>query len=348
MIKAEDYGLEVTKGKELTSGLDVVKAEKELLKEEFKVVSKLEITELNIPKFRELRLRVRDNRTKRLDKWKTSQKAYFLAGSNFVQAIYNKEVLENKQMEDYLMEGEKHIENLEKERVAKLQKERVDLLSEFVEDASERDLSSMESDVWESYLSTKKQAHTDLVAAELQAEKERVAKEKAEQEAIKEQALENARLQAAAAKREKEFEAERKVAKMESDKRDRIRIEEMEFSRLENLSRLAEEKRVRDAQEAKLKFETEVYEAKIKKQEDHKKLLEAELQASRDAKAKEVADEKLRIEKELSKGDSAKVQDLIDDLNALKTKYSFESSKNKKMYTDVSSLLGRVVLHINK
>jgi hypothetical protein len=341
MIKAEDFGLEVTKGKELTSGLDVVKAEKELLKEEFKVVSKLEITELNIPKFRELRLRVRDNRTKRLDKWKTSQKAYFLAGSNFVQAIYNKEVLENKQMEDYLMEGEKHIENLEKERVAKLQKERVVLLSEFVEDASERDLSSMESDVWASYLSTKKQAHTDLVAAELQAEKERDAKEKAEQEAIKEQALENARLQAEAAKREKEIEAERKenarISKIESDKRDKIEAE-----------RLAEEKKVRDAQEAKLKFETEVYEAKIKKQEDHKKLLEAELQASRDAKAKEVADEKLRIEKELSKGDSAKVQDLIADLNALKTKYSFESSKNKKMYTDVSSLLGRVVLHINK
>jgi hypothetical protein len=341
MIKAEDFGLEVTKAKELTSGLDVVKAEKELLKEEFKVVSKLEITELNIPKFRELRLRVRDNRTKRLDKWKTSQKAYFLAGSNFVQAIYNKEVLENKQMEDYLMEGEKHIENLEKERIAKLQKERVVLLSEFVEDASERDLSSMESDVWKSYLSTKKQAHIDLLAAELQAEKERVAKEKAEQEAIKEQALENARLQAAAAKREKEIEAEReenaRLAKIESDKRDKIEAE-----------RLAEEKKVRDAQEAKLKFETEVYEAKIKKQEDHKKLLEAELQASRDAKAKEVADEKLRIEKELSKGDSAKVQDLIDDLNALKTKYSFESIKNKKMYTDVSSLLGRVVLHINK
>ena len=341
MIKAEDFGLEVTKGKELTSGLDVVRAEKELLKEEFKVVSKLEITELNIPKFRELRLRISKNRTQGVNKWHKVNKQFFLTGGKFVDAIKNKENSENEEMESKLLDAEKHFENLEGERTAKLQKERVALLSEYVEDASERDLSSMESDVWESYLSTKKQAHIDLVAAELQAEKQRVAKEKADQEAIKEQALENARLQAEAAKREKEFEAERKenarLAKIESDKRDQIEAE-----------RLAEEKKVRDTHEAKLKFETEVYEAKIKKQEDHKKLLEAELQASRDAKAKEVADEKLRIEKELSKGDSAKVQDLIDDLNALKTKYSFESNKNKKMYTDVSSLLGRVVLHINK
>ena len=341
MIKAEDFGLEVTKGKELTSGLDVVKAEKQLLKEEFKVVSKLEITELNIPKFKELRLRISKNRTQGINKWHKVNKQFFLTGGKFVDAIKNKENSENEEMESKLLNAEKHFENLEKERVAKLQKERVDLLSEFVPDASEKDLSSMDADVWESYLSTKEQAHIDLVAAEFQAEKERLAKEKSELEAIKEQALENARLQAEAAKREKEIESERKenarIAKIESDKRDKIEAE-----------RLAEEKKVRDAHEAKLKFETEVYEAKIKKQEDHKKLLEAELQASRDAKAKEVADEKLRIEKELSKGDSAKVQDLIADINALKTKYSFESSKNKKMYTNVSSLLGRVVLHINK
>ena len=179
MIKAEDFGLEVTKGKELTSGLDVVRAEKELLKEEFKVVSKLEITELNIPKFRELRLRISKNRTQGVNKWHKVNKQFFLTGGKFVDAIKNKENSENEEMESKLLDAEKHFENLEGERTAKLQKERVALLSEYVEDASERDLSSMESDVWESYLSTKKQAHIDFLAAELQAEKERVAKEKA-------------------------------------------------------------------------------------------------------------------------------------------------------------------------
>ena len=217
IIKAEDYGLESTKANELTSGLSIVKEEKELLKAEFKEVSKLEITAENIPTFRALRLKVRDNRTKRLDKWKTAQKAYFLAGGNFVQAIYNKEVLENKNMEDFLTDAEKFFENQEKERIAKLQEQRALLLSEYVEDANERDLASMEQDVWESYLEVKKNAHIAKVEAEYKAEKERQAqikKEEAEREA---QRLENLRLKAEAEKREAEIKAEKERLERETE-----------------------------------------------------------------------------------------------------------------------------------
>jgi hypothetical protein len=61
---------------------------------------------------------------------------------------------------------------------------------------------------------------------------------------------------------------------------------------------------------------------------------------------KEKEAEKARIEAELKKGDSDKVKDLINDLEALKTKYSFESKKNKKMYNDVNLLIDKIVSHI--
>jgi len=54
IIKAEDYGLDISKANELTVGLKVVKAERELLITEFEDVSKLELTQENLPKFKEL------------------------------------------------------------------------------------------------------------------------------------------------------------------------------------------------------------------------------------------------------------------------------------------------------
>jgi len=54
------------------------------------------------------------------------------------------------------------------------------------------------------------------------------------------------------------------------------------------------------------------------------------------------------LEAELNKGDAAKVKDLIADLESLKTKYSFKSAKNKKMYSDVNLLIDKVINHIHK
>ena len=303
IIKAEDYGLESTKANELTSGLSIVKEEKELLKAEFKEVSKLEITAENIPTFRALRLKVRDNRTKRLDKWKTAQKAYFLAGGNFVQAIYNKEVLENKNMEDFLTDAEKFFENQEKERIAKLQEQRAFLLSEYVEDANERDLSSMDQDVWESYLEVKKNAHIAKVEAEYEAEKERQAqikKEEAEREA---QRLENLRLKAEAEKREAEIKEERdRLAKEEEARNEKARQDHLEALAKEKKEREEREEKERienEKKEAILKKEREEKEAELEKARQEKAKLEAELQAKEDAetKAKIEAEKKRQAEK---------------------------------------------------
>ena len=328
LVNAKQYGLEETQANEITKGLATILEERELLTEAYKDVMLLEIKQENLKTFRELRLQIRDNRTKGITPWKTANKAYFLAGGNFVQAIYNKEVQENERMEASLLDAEKHFEKLEAERVMKIQAERVVLLSEYVDDAAERDLSGMDQDVWESYLATKKQAYLDLIQAGLNAEKERQEKieaEKAEQERIRK---DNERLKA-------EAEAKTKQDKIESDKRAKIESD-----------RLIKENAERKERERLAKIESDKQASILKKEREAKEKIKADLKAIQDAKEKSIQDAKLAEQAELNKGDSAKVTDLINDLTALKTKYSFKSAKNKKMYVDTCVLIDKVINHI--
>ena len=148
MIKSEDYGLEKSKANELTAGLKIVKAERKLLVEEFETVSKLELTEENIPIFKKLRLAIVQNRTQGINKWHKTNKEFFLTGGKFVDAIKRKEILINEQMEEKLMDAEKHFENLEIKRLKDLQESREEEITRYLEDAHERDLSGMQDDVW--------------------------------------------------------------------------------------------------------------------------------------------------------------------------------------------------------
>ena len=130
-IDPKEFGLDEKKATEIKSGLSTILDEREILKDAYLDVVELEVTEETIPTFKALRLQIVKNRTKGLNVWHKTNKAYFLAGGNFVQAIYNKEVAENERMESALMDAEKHFENLEKERIEKLEKERTILLSAF-------------------------------------------------------------------------------------------------------------------------------------------------------------------------------------------------------------------------
>lgn len=341
IIKAEDYGLETAKANELTVGLKVVKAERELLIKEFEEVSKLELTQENLPTFKKLRLAIVKNRTQGIDKWHKTNKEFFLTGGKFVDAIKNKEIAINQQMEEKLMDAEKHFENLEKERIAKIQAERVVLLSEFVEDANERDLASMDDDVWDSFLATKKQAHLDKIQAELDAEKERQAKIKAEKEEQERIRKENAKLKAEAEERER-------IAKIEADKRLKAEKERLAKEESERKEREEKERKERAEYESKIKAEREAKE-KIEREEKLKReKLESELQAKKEAEQKAKADEEKRLQDELNKGDEAKVKDLINDLELLKTKYTFKAVKTQKMYADVGLLIDKVTNHIKK
>ena len=218
-----------------------------------------------------------------------------------------------------LFEAENHLENLEKERLEALRIERAELLSEYVDDAYERVLNNMEPDVWEAYLATKKQAHLDLLQAELQAEKERqkvLDEQEAEKKRIK---LENARLLEEANQRAKI--AEEKVA---------LQVAEQEKIDADNLAK----QKVIDDRIAKEKIESD----RIKNELEAKKQAELDL-----IKSKELA-----LQNELKKGDAEKVLDLIKSLESIKTKFTFESEVCVKMFEDVNGLLDKVIVFIEK
>lgn len=247
----------------------------------------------------------------------------------------------NEKMEEVLMKGEKHFEILKKEQLAKLQKEREGLISEYIEDAYERDLSSMEDDVWELFLEAKKKQHLEKIKAELQAEKERQERLKAEQEEKERIMLENAKLKA-------QQEEKERLYKIEQQK---IQKEELERKRKEE-----EQKKIQQEKERKIKEE---YEAKLRIEREEKKRIEreeklklekiqAQLKAKKEEEIRIQKEKEAKIQIELNKGDEEKVKDLISDLIELKTKYSFKSNINKKMRENVSILIDKTVLYIKE
>lgn len=268
----------------------------------------------------------------RIDTCKAKDKAkeYLKLEDKAIMGIHNILVWAVKEKEDNLKERENYFEIQEQKRLEALQLERAEKLSPYVEDAHERDLAKFADDEFEALLAMKKKEQEDRIAAENKAEEERIAKEKAEAEERERIRKENEQLR-------KEAEEREKQAKIEAEKRAKEERERQSKAEAERKEREAKERKEREAYEAKLKAERE---AKERMQRE----LESKAEAERKAKEEEAA----RVEAELNKSDAAKVTDLIADLNALKTKYSFISAKNQKMYADVSALLDKVINHIEK
>lgn len=208
-IKPDLFGLEDAKATEMVSGLSTTLAEREVLKNAYVDVIALEITTETLPTFKELRLKIVKNRTQGLDKWKEKEKAFYLAGGNFVQAIYNKEIAVNKEMEDKLMEAEKFFENQEKEKARLLNEARIERLKPYIDDITGLDFSPMSNEDFDDYLLGKKtrfeNEQKEREAEALRIETERLA-EIERQKSIEE---ENAKLKAEAEQKEKELEKER-------------------------------------------------------------------------------------------------------------------------------------------
>lgn len=265
----ELFGIEPKKAKEMVSGLSTTLAERQILKDAYVDVIGLEITTENLPTFKELRLKIVKNRTQGLTKWKEKEKAFYLAGGNFIQAIYNKEVAVNEEMESKLLEAEKFFENKEKERLALIKKEREELLQPFVETLP-NDLETLDQDIFDSFLETKKKAHAEKLEAE-RLEAERIEKERlAEIERQKAIEAENAKLKAEAEAKELELQKERAEAE-------------------------AKQEAIQDEADKKAREEKAKQDAILKAEQEAKAKLEAELQAKKDA---EIKAENERIAKE--------------------------------------------------
>lgn len=339
VIKATEYGLEENQVSNVDQAFAEKVKERELLSEIYAQVITKDINAEVAQEARDLRLKAVKVKTGIAAIHKT-QKEFALAFGKYCDAWKRKETEPVQQMIDGLLEIEKFEEIQEQKRLEALQLERVKLLSPYLHDAQDRDLSSMDSDVWEAYLSTKKKEHAELLEAERKAEQERIAKEKAEAEERERIRKENEQLR-------KEAEERERKAKEEAEARAKIEAERLAKEAQERKDREEKERKEREAHEAELRAERKKREEAEKQERLKREKLEAELKAKEEAERKAKEAEEARLQAELSKGDADKVKDLISDLNSLKTKYSFKSEKNKQMYNQVSILLDKVINHIS-
>jgi len=278
--------------------LPQIKKEREILIEQFNQIISLDINEIETSKkARELRLLIQKNRTQGINVWHKNAKDFFLKGGQFVDAIKRVEVQVNEKMESDLEQIEKHFENLEKQRILELHNSRIELIKPYLEDVSNLQLGTMESDVFEAYFQAKKQAHLDKIEAEQKAESERIAKEKAESEERERIRIENEKLKAEVEAREKQLAKERaeSEAKLKAEAESRAKIE-------------AELKAKKDAE---IKAESERLEAELKAKKDAEKLAKAPIKKQLEAWVNSFELPKTDLNNEIS-------FDIIDKFNSFK------------------------------
>ena len=275
------------------------------------------------------------------EKIRVAQKKEYLRAGKAIDGVSNILKWAVTDKENKLKEIEDYFEIQEQKRLEALQLQRAEMLLPYVPDAFERKLAEMEEDVWNAYLAAKKKEHEDRLEAERKSEEERIAREKAE-------AAERQRIREENERLRKEAEEREKQAKIEAEKRAKEDEARRKKEEAERKAREEKERKEREEYEAKFKAEREERERIQREEEAKRRKLEEELRAKEEKERKAKEDEQARIQIELSKGDAEKVKDLIADLKALKTKYSFKSQKNIKMYSDVSLLLDKVINHIEK
>ena len=92
VINPKEYGLEEKQAEKMTSGLAVVLTERKVLEGIYNAVIAKELNAETFKEARELRLKVQKNRTTGIEAWHKTNKAFYLAGGRFVDAIKNKEI----------------------------------------------------------------------------------------------------------------------------------------------------------------------------------------------------------------------------------------------------------------
>ena len=287
-VNPEEYGIEAKKASELTGNLPQIKSERDILSQRYEEVVKMDIENPETAKIaRELRLKIRDNRTKGIDVWHKTTKDFFLKGGQFVDAIKRVEIAVNQRMEENLESIEKYFENQEKERKVKLNEERLSILepySEFVPfginfgEISEEEFTKI------------------LNGSKLQFEAKLEEERKAEEERMRVE----------------------KITKLHSERKEQLlplwqflddttinfgELSEELFASIKSSANAkkvdyeAEQERIRVENE-KLAAEKAELEAKAKKEREEKAALEAELQAKKEAEAKALKEAAEKAEKE--------------------------------------------------
>lgn len=304
----------------------------------FNEIVKKEINNETMKEARELRLEIRTIRVN-ADKARKKAKENIIIEGRAIQSAYNTFVYGTKTKEDKLMDIEKHQEKMEQIRISNLYDERENDLKKYTDNIPPN-LGEFTEEVWNEY-------YQGIVA------KDKIQKQEAE------------------AERKKEEEAEKKRKVIRERKELLIPVWQYipEELKTADLSKISDQDFVKHQEEAKAKRQEEEKKQKAIQEENEKLKKEREVKAKKQAekdekerqekkklqdqlkeKEKLEADQKRKkeedAEKELMKGDEDKVLDMIKDFEAIKTKYTFRSQGNQKIYSDVKTLIDRTINHI--
>lgn len=282
IIDPKEYGLETKQASGIEESFMPKKIETESFFKQYEDIVNSELTTDLIKPAKELRNKLVKVRTGIAEIHKT-QKAFYRAGGLFVDALKNKLTAPVEQMEEQLSNIEKHFDNLEKERKAKLKAERILAFEPYGTDVSFMPLDEMTDDQFNGQLLIAKTAfeaeqekirlaEIERLKAEKEAEEKRQAEFKAEQERIEAQRLENERLKKEADKRESDLKKEREenakiqakkdaeakkeaerlaeIARVEKEKADKLAKEIQDKKDAELKAELAEQKRLKDLENA--------------------------------------------------------------------------------------------------
>lgn len=326
-IEAADYGLQESKGKEISDMFKPMVDSMVEYESEFNEIVKLDPSKPETGvKASELLKRYVTVRTDTADIHK-KLKNFFLLGGRFVDRWKAEQIQASKSKEDKLKEIKNYKAILDAKEAVLKQESRALIYAKYIEEGEEikTNLGTMPDEIWFHFIAGKKADFEARREAEKKAEVERLKKIRIEKERQKRIRAENETLRIAAEKAEKQLLVDQQ--KREAEEKARIEKE-----------RIAEEKRIEAA-----RIEREKHEAELQAEREKQAKIEKELQEKREAEEKAVKEAEAAKQAELNKGDVEKVTDLINDLKALKTKYSFDANKNKVMYKSVAGLLEKVI-----
>ncbi len=189
IIDPKEFGLKEENVKNIEKAFLPKISEREGLEIIYKELISSEITEELCIRAKETRNQLVKVRTGIAQVHKT-QKAFFLASGKFVDAWKNKETLPVVQMEEKLLELEKHFENIEKERIQKLQESRMLELEKFEPDYIPDELGMMNENVWDNFRNGVEMNYKFIKQTELIAEQKRItAEKKAESDRIEKERI---------------------------------------------------------------------------------------------------------------------------------------------------------------
>lgn len=256
VVEYSQFNIQESKAKEITKGLELILSERQAFESQYNDVVTMNIESPQTWKLaRELRLRIRDNRTKGIEQWHKAEKEFFLRGGQFVDAIKKKELVVSHKMESDLAEIENYAEIKEAERKDALEASRKQALEPVINYApSGINLREMSDDDFDRVLK----------GAFLMLDAEIKAKEEAEKEKARLEGIERTRW-----KRSEELRPYNDFFGSEMEGVKLGEIDETEYSAIKSL--LASKKKAHDDAIA------------AKKAEEAKRLKEAEEKAARAA-----------------------------------------------------------------